>query len=306
MKIEIRRAPHLFADWIGYYLKGSYRRFQEEDVLVLSSGLAFNGILCMIPLLLLLTSFLGMFLNSSELAVQRIDEILTTAFPPEPYALKIKTSIQDIVSHIIQYRTSFGLIGLATLIWTTASLFTASRTVLNRIYRLQPGRWAILGTLKDLLYVILAGVLFLLSNIVPWLITGIGSGFTQFLTLKSTLLDWSVKNLPSGLAVLLTFLMFLVLYRFIPQKGITFKVAAVSSLATTVLWVVLGRAFRWYLLTFGSFGQLYGTYAFLLVLLIWTYYSSIVFIFGAMVGQLFRERKRPGKGTNNEAPSTVS
>lgn len=294
MKFDYGRILHSFAEWVRYYLKGSYRRFQEEDILLLSSGLAFNGILCMIPLLLLLTSFLGIVLNSSELAVKRIDEILVSAFPPEPYAIKIKTSIQDIVSHIIHYRGSFGFIGLATLTWTTASLFTASRTVLNRTYRLATGRLAILGVLKDLAYVIVAGALFILSNIVPWLITAAGSTFSKFPALRTQIVDWSVKNLPSGVGVLLTFVMFLILYRFIPQKGITFRAAAVSSLTTTVLWVVLGRAFRWYLLTFGSFGQLYGTYAFILVLLIWTYYSSIVFIFGAIVGQLFRERRSHG------------
>ncbi len=276
---------------VAHYTKATYRRFQEEDILILSSGLAFNGLLCMIPLLLLLTSFLGVFLNSSELAVKRIDEILTAAFPPEPYALKIKSSIQDIVAHIIHFRRSFGLIGLATLTWTAASLFTASRTVLNKMYRLASGRMAIVGMLKDLLFVILAGGLFILSNIVPWLIAAAGSAFTKFPGLNSRFLNWSVQSLPSGLGMLLTFVMFLILYRFIPEKGITVRTAAVSALTTTILWVAMGRAFRWYLLTFGAFGQLYGTYAFILVILVWAYYSSIIFIFGAMVGQVSRERK---------------
>jgi len=290
MKFSLIRSVRSIPASLGYYVKGCYNRFQEDDILLLSSGVAFNGILCLIPLMLLLTSVLGIVLNSSDLAVQRIDEVLTTAFPPQPYAQKIKSSIQDMVRDIIRYRRSFGLFGIGVLIWTTGSLFTATRTVLNRIYRVTSQQLLIIGMLKDLLYVLLVGALFILSNILPWLISFTSSILKTLTTIKGIDIDSFMKSIPGEASIILTFLMFFIVYRYVPAKGVNFKMAAVSSLTTTILWVALGRSFRWYLLNFGSFGQLYGTYAFILVLLIWSYYSSFVFVFGAIIGQLFQER----------------
>src|ERR1051325_759112 len=94
---------------VSYYLQGVYLRLREEELLFMASGIAFNCILCLIPLLLLLTSVLGIVLNSSDIASRKIEEILSTAFPPQPYAQNIKASISQVIGDIIHYRTSFGL-----------------------------------------------------------------------------------------------------------------------------------------------------------------------------------------------------
>ena len=41
-----------------------------------------------------------------------------------------------------------------------------------------------------------------------------------------------------------------------------------------------------------AISTIYGPYAFLLVLLFWIYYSSLIFVFGAIVGQVHWERLR--------------
>jgi uncharacterized BrkB/YihY/UPF0761 family membrane protein len=48
--------------------------------------------------------------------------------------------------------------------------------------------------------------------------------------------------------------------------------------------------FAVYLSDFSAIGTIYGPYAFILVLLVWIYYSAIIFIVGGMVGQIYWER----------------
>jgi membrane protein len=88
----------------------------------------------------------------------------------------------------------------------------------------------------------------------------------------------------------LTLLMFFAVYRYIPDESPTSRVAWRSALTTTVLWETAARLFAWYLKEFHSYSAIYGTYAFLLVLLIWVYYSSVVFVVGGIVGKLYQER----------------
>ena len=79
--------------------------------------------------------------------------------------------------------------------------------------------------------------------------------------------------------------------QFIPDKGVTSRVAFLAAFITTLLWWIAGKVFVWYLSVFHSYSMLYGTYAFLLVFIFWVYYSSISFIVGVIFAQLYRERK---------------
>ncbi|MCH7827530.1 MAG: hypothetical protein IIC75_06115, partial [Bacteroidetes bacterium] len=48
--------------------------------------------------------------------------------------------------------------------------------------------------------------------------------------------------------------------------------------------------FGYYIYHFGFIGRIYGTYAFLVVVAFWIYYSSVVFIIGAEIAKLHSDR----------------
>ncbi len=274
---------------IVYYIKGIYHRFHDDDMFFMASGLSFNGILCMIPLLLLLTSALGIFMSSSYLAFQQLDEVLNNAFPSEPYAAAIKATIRQIMSDVIINKTSYGLIGFGILTWTATLLFSGTRTILNRIYKCKSSKHVLLTYVEDILWVLLVGVLFTITSVFPWLMSFIHALLQDVPSLGRINFQQVLEFVPTVVSVILTFLMFFVLYRFIPDHHISSKTAAISAVTTTILWEMAGKLFGWYLSSFHSFTKLYGTYAFFLVFIVWIYYSSVVFIVGAIIGQLQRE-----------------
>ncbi|HEY4644221.1 MAG TPA: YhjD/YihY/BrkB family envelope integrity protein, partial [Bacteroidota bacterium] len=157
------------AEGLRYYLHGVYKKFSEDEVLFLSSGLAFDVLLCLLPLVLLLTSAVGVFLSSSDMALQRLDFLLDTIFPVGPYSLQIRETIKHVVSDIIAYRTSVGLVGIAVLIWTTTWLLGGIRSVLHRVYKTNDTGNLLIGTLRDVLTVIMISVLFVATSSLTWL-----------------------------------------------------------------------------------------------------------------------------------------
>jgi membrane protein len=275
---------------LRYYLKGVFKRFNQEDILFLSSGVAFNIILCLLPLLLLLTSLLGMVINSSHFPSQKIDDMLNTVFPPQPYAQKIKTSIKEVVYDIVRYRSTFGFSGIGVLLWTATSLFSSIRTVLNKIYRISESKLVIIKILEHLLLVIVLGALFLVANAFTWMFLLIESVLKDVTVLQEIHITGFVKSISFVASYVPALVMFFVINRFIPDKRIDSKVALVAALTTTSLWWIAGKGFGVYLATFHSYNTLYGAYAFFLVFLVWVYYSSIIFVLGVVVGQLYRER----------------
>ncbi len=274
----------------AYYVKGMYRRIRNEELGLIASGIAFNGILCSLPLFILFTSFLGIMLKNSTLGIQQVDEVIDAIFQGQPYAVNIKDAVKRVVGDIIAYRTSFGLFGVAVLVWTGTSLFSSIRSALRHVFRIKSTKNLFLSILEDIVWVFAAGVLFVALNFVTWIYSLAQVLVRALPGLKDV--DFGVfgATIPVVTSFALTLLMFFIVYRFIPDVRPPAKVAWLSAGMSAILWTTVGRLFAWYLSQYHSFGELYGTYAFLLVLLIWIYYSSLVFVVGGIVGQLFREK----------------
>ncbi|MBI1804521.1 MAG: YihY/virulence factor BrkB family protein [Ignavibacteriae bacterium] len=288
----MRRVPQHFRvaiHLLHYYLKGSYIRFNEENILLLSSSIAFNTILCLIPFLFVLTSVLGIFLQSAT-ASQRVNDILSSLFPPQVYGKEIQAFLLKLISDVIRYRHRFGLYGLGILIWTSASLFNSVRTILNRIYRLRPTKLLILNVVENIMLVILLGILFLVANMFTWLFQFIESWMKEVLLMEVPVSRVFMNTVSIVTSYVLAFVIFFIVNKFIPDRRIPSKVALVAAITTTSLWWIAGKGFGWYLLTFQPYSKIYGAYSFLLVFLVWIYYSSVVFLFGAIIGELYKEK----------------
>lgn len=282
------------AGW--YYIRSITRKLFENDILFLASGLAFNGILTMIPLMLLAASAFGTFLNSSELGVRQLHDFLDAIFPPQPFATSIKESLLAAIRDIIANRKSLGLFGVVVLIWTATSLFDALRSVLHRIYNLKRTRSLLVSLAHDIVFVILAFIMFLLSNLTIWVFSLLERLAVNIPALAPLNAAAWYKDVPSTIVVLLTAFMFYIIYRYIPDTKPPRAAGIISTITTTILWVVSGKLFAIYLSRFSAIRTIYGPYAFLLVLLFWIYYSSLIVVIGGIVGQVYWERLKLKEG----------
>ncbi|MER3523010.1 MAG: hypothetical protein C4326_02830 [Ignavibacteria bacterium] len=290
--IKVVKFSLRYLETVWFYARRIAKKMMEEDVLLLASGLAFNGLLTMIPLLLLAASALGVVLNSSRAALGHVNSILDAVFPPQPFATSIKESILSVIADIIAYRRSIGLFGAVFLVWTATSLFDALRSVLHRIYHLKRTRNIFVTIVHDVVFVFLGFGLLVASNVFLWTFSFVERiarsvpGLEQFRGFTTS------HSIPTVLVVLLTGVMFYIVYRYIPDTKPPKLAGIISTISSTLLWVVSGKVFGWYLSGFSSIDKIYGPYAFLLVLLFWIYYSSIVFIIGGIVGQTYWERHK--------------
>jgi len=87
------------------------------------------------------------------------------------------------------------------------------------------------------------------------------------------------------------FVLFFILYNLIPRGRLGFKVPAVGAFWAAILWVAAKEIFGYYITNVASLKRIYGTYVLFAVVTFWLYYSSVVFLLGAQIAQLYRERK---------------
>jgi membrane protein len=81
---------------------------------------------------------------------------------------------------------------------------------------------------------------------------------------------------------------FAMIYRFLPDAHIKWKVTWVGASITSLLFVI-GRALISFGLGIMDIGAIYGAAGSLVVILLWVFYSSLIFFFGAEITQQYAE-----------------
>lgn len=101
-------------------------------------------------------------------------------------------------------------------------------------------------------------------------------------------LVWAVDLVTS---VGLAFVLFTVLFRFLPETEVTLREAATSALVSTGLFA-LGSTLVTAYVRHKHVSDLYAGASAVVLAVVWVYYSAQVFFFGACIGAVLREERR--------------
>jgi membrane protein len=105
------------------------------------------------------------------------------------------------------------------------------------------------------------------------------------------------------LAVLLLLGALLLLHRWLPNTKQAFALVLPGVCVTTLLWLIGASAFSWYIGYLADYAAFYGSLGGVAITLMFFYISAILFIFGAEINAVWRERSgrgRPPQGGNGE------
>jgi membrane protein len=296
----VKRIPHKFIRRdsasnkkliaeLNYYLKGLYHKLDEDHMWILSASIAFNIIICTVPLILILFSILGIYLDKQE-SIIAINNYLDNISGITP---DLKKKLQDIIfsatDEITSHRTTTAIIGITGILWTASGLFGTIRDVLNRIYKTRYTTFFLKDKLKDIFMVAVVVIIFSLSfasTILYELIQSAKELLPAGSLFNHNLLDFASKVF----GFIFTFIMFYLIFKLVPYGKINNKIIIISSITSAVLNTALKYLFVLYLVTFANYQKVYGAYAAIIGLIFWIYYSSFTFVLGAETGQLYREK----------------
>ncbi len=262
------------------------RKFYDDNGFLLSSGLAFTFLVGLIPLLLLLLFLAGTYLYSDRQVLSHIRHYLENVAP------SLDPRVTKNLLRVIRDRKIVGVLGVGGLFWTSIWVFSTLRTALNIIFQVKKGQGIIRGIATDLLMIFLVGSLHLTSMTLASVMVYLKRyRFSFRFPLElGVLVGFSLKYV---IPFLLSFWMFFLIYKIIPNKKITSTTALQAALFTSLLWEVAKHLFGWYVLSLGGFTMVYGSLSTLAVFVLWTYYSSTILLMGGEVAY-YLERGRAG------------
>ncbi|MEW5796703.1 MAG: YihY/virulence factor BrkB family protein [Candidatus Zixiibacteriota bacterium] len=288
---ELLKRLKLFGRWLWYYVHGLCIRLDEHHAFLMSGGLAFSLFVCTVPLLLAVSAVLSGFFDSPSV-VREIHYLVERLVPYPEYAAAVKQFIGERLERMADVKQVVGVVGLVGLLFAASGLFSSLRTILKAVFRNVRGSSVVVGKLWDLaLIVIILSFFVLLIVALPAL---------EAATELSERVEWLGKlpeSAASGIGMWLVSLVtltvaFSAIYWLVPVRKPAVRTVLVAALCASLLWLLAKELFGYYITHLATMKQFYGVYTFLVVAAFWIYYSALVLIVGAEIGQLSSERKR--------------
>ncbi|HZV11570.1 MAG TPA: YihY/virulence factor BrkB family protein [Candidatus Kapabacteria bacterium] len=276
---------------VKYYVKGIRTYMQAHPIYLLAGGLAFNALLCVIPVLLFLFYGLGVWLEKRSI-LDVVGTQLQTFIPQQTYRTEILDVLRDQIDTIVRNGRIAGIIGILGSLWTGSALFASARTALNGIYGFRAERSLVLYKLRDIGMIFVSGLLVIVAVAVSPVAT-LAKHYGHSI-LAPELFHWLSGAVPFIVSVVFSLALFFLLYRSLAHHPVDTHSAFAGAVTATVLWECAKAGFTFYLTRFTTLGILYGAYTFLVVAALWVYYSAVVFIIGGIITRLYWEKKGSG------------
>jgi len=237
----------------------------SREIAVLTNAIAFNFLLCLFPLVLVVAG-VSQQLPFSRPASGALLLVLQELIPFD------HTALAESVRGLSRTARSLELFSLLLIVWGSSGIFMPVEMVLNKA-------WGGHSVHRD----------FWKSRLLAFLMTMTGG----ILVLASVSLTVAARTFSQGLpeitrygakasALLLTVVLFFLIYRLIPDAPVGSGVALKAAIWAGVAWegakygfvIQLGRM---------NLQAFYGPLALSVSLILWAYVSSLVLVFGALM-----------------------
>lgn len=259
-------------------LKNSFTGFSDHKVTKLSASLAYYTIFSMGPLLIVIISICGIFLGREAIEGEIYTQL--EGFMGKDTAL----TLQDIIKKaaISGKGTIAVIIGGVTLLVGATTVFAEIQDSINTVWGLKPKPkrgWLKMIQNRLLSFSVIISLVFLL--LVSLGVTSIIDGFSNRLSSHFSgvsVVFFYILNQVITLVVISG--IFGVIFKVLPDAQIRWKDVTFGAIVTALLFMIGKFGISFYI-SKSDVGSTYGAAGSLVVLLLWTYYSSIILYFGA-------------------------
>ena len=259
-------------------LKSSVTSFGDHKVTKMSGSLAYYTVFSMGPLLVVIIALCGIFMEKEAAQGKVFDQL--KGFLGSETAMQLQDMIRS--AGLGDKGTIAFIIGLGTLLIGATSIFADIQDSINTIWGIKPKPkkgWLKMLQNRFLSFSVIISLGFLL--LVSLAVTAVLDGFSD--SLQSRFQDISVivfYILNTAITLIVISSIFGVIFKVLPDANIKWRDVLSGSLVTAVLFMIGKFAISVYI-SKSDIGGTYGAAGSLIILLLWTYYSSIILYFGA-------------------------
>jgi membrane protein len=277
-------------------LTHAVHQFHDNDLFASAAAMSYFGLMTLFPALLLLLALSNKIAAGNEM-ISHIVQV----YPGSTEFLRAT------IRSLSAIGTGIVVTCAVVVLWAGSWVFAIVERALNRIWGtshrpflhgrlLTLGMIGVIGLLLSA-SVLLTSVLVYLQEIAGRLSPRQLERYPLLLSVGS--LFWQIVF--ALVSLLVTFALFSIVYRFMPNAFVTFRDTIPGALIGSLLWEASKYVFAWSLNYF-NYEQIYGSVGAVVAVLTWGYVSSLVLLFGAQLTGVFHrehmEHPLPASGIN--------
>ncbi|MFO7979294.1 MAG: YihY/virulence factor BrkB family protein [Candidatus Aminicenantes bacterium] len=275
-------------------IKTTFKRFNEDRCGNFSIIVSYFTLLCAIPLVALFAFITTKVLGSSELAFRSLN-ILSDEFFAQLDPLFFQR-VQSVSKNI----GNLGWFGLAGSFIAASFLFSNLIYSINFIFKANYQKSFFYNRLMEYLIMFVLGIIMLISLSITAIWTALHRTLKESEAIANHI-NPKVASLADNfflqylIPLTLTFVVFFILYKFIPEVKVYTKAAAIAAAISTILWEVFKRLFAFYVAHLSAIGivlskLLQGTLTSIIFFLLWISFSLMILFWGAELAAVLNER----------------
>jgi membrane protein len=263
-------------------LKRTKQALKDKNLGMMAAGLAYYSTLTFFPAVLGVASLYTAVAGPGQL--QHLLDSLSLVVPPIIQNL-LETTLRSLTGAKQSALGVATVVSLLAVIWTTSGGIQNLVRALNVAYEVPETRGFVKLRLSS---IVLSIVLMVFSVVVLVLLLLQGDalhalGLPTALANLFPILRWPL--LIVALALALSFI-----YRYAPDRvNPRWSWVSWGATAATIIWLIGTVLFFFYAQNFGSYGKTYGSFASIVILMIWFYLTSQIVLVGAQVNKKLEE-----------------
>ncbi len=263
---------------IALALLNAYKLLVKNDPLRLAGATAFFTTFALPPILILLIQLLSLIFRKRDIAIELVSNLRGTV--GDDSVKQVVEILKGLRGLAINLPIAIG--GLIFLLFVATTLFKVIQGSLNQLWMVRKSgikrfRMALLVRLKSTLVIVFTGILFIASLAAESLKVIFGNYLDHVIPGSGFYLNGALSTL---LSVTIVWIWFSVLFRYLPDGIPTWRVALSGGLLTSILYNAGVIFVRW-MLSLSNIGAVYGASASMVLLLLFVFYASLIFYYGA-------------------------
>jgi len=274
-------------------IKQAIREFSEDNCSRMAAALAYYTAFALAPLLIIIMTICGFVWEPSD--VEGLVQREVKSMVGEDGAEQVKTMLRNATKPDRGILAS--AISAVMLLVGATGLVGQLQSALNDTWEVRPdpeqgGYWNFVT--KRLLSVgMICGIAFLLlvSLVASSLLAAVGDRIASWLPADMSQGVLLASN--AALSLVVFSLLFAAMFKFLPDANVAWSDVAFGAVVTAVLFVAGKFAMGAYLGN-KNMESVYGAAGSLALILVWIYYSSMIFLFGAELTQVWAKNRGEG------------
>lgn len=261
-------------------IKDSFKDFFSGESMGLAAGTAFYTIFSLPALLIIILNIGTTLYSETEIKTEMLQQVEELA------GLESRSTLEDILDNFNMASNGVisNFVAFLILAFSATTVFVSLQNAINHIWHIKPKPEKglikfIINRLLSFSLVASIGFILLVSLILDAVLVIINNYFIEY-----------VVDLPINMATIAHFILtqlilvvvFALMYKILPDAKVRWKDTWMGAVVTMLLFGV-GKYLIGIYMGNSDLGSSYGAAGSLVILLIWVYYSVIIFLFGAQI-----------------------